>query len=198
MPFPASAARSRRPGTVLGTHRFFFVVQVFHGVFLVLGSLNQRFPACLHLVAQSPQAIDLIQRQSARFARGQTVQQQWADLQPDQPQHLVPQLGQHPTDLAVLPLRQNNAQPGAFPLTLQFLNRFRAHPPLGQVNALQQFLQVLGSRGPSHQHAIGLLHLVTRVSQPQRHFPVVGHQQQAFAVGVQPAHRVDPLGNMRK
>jgi len=78
------------PGTALGADRLFLVAHVFHSVFLVLGSFDQRFPPRLHLVAQSPQPVDLIQCQPARFARRQSVQDQRPDLQADQPEHLVP------------------------------------------------------------------------------------------------------------
>src|SRR4051794_14857381 len=57
-------------------------------------------------------------RQAAGLALGQPVEPDRADRLPLERQHLVPELGEHPPDLAILTLGQHDPQPRALALPL--------------------------------------------------------------------------------
>ena len=70
------------------------------------------------------------------------------------------------------------------------------HLAFSQANAFQQLLQIFPSRGAGHLHQIRLVDAETRVHQPMGQVAVVGQQQHAFAVLIEPAHRVNALIDM--
>ena len=110
---------------------------------------------------------------------------------------LWPQLGQHPANLAVLALVEHDLQPGAFALRFQPLDAAGADVAVAEPDALEQLLHVLAARLAGHLHLIRFLDAETRVHQPKGQVAIVGQQQQALAVLVEPADRVDALADVR-
>jgi hypothetical protein len=77
--------------------------------------------------------------------------------------------------------------------------RMLQHPPLRrgrhtvvQLDAAAEAGQGISARRPVHQHQVGLGVLEARMAQLERQVAVVGQQQQALAVQVQPAHGIEP------
>ena len=70
----------------------------------------------------------------------------------------------------------------------------RAQPPRDvQHHAVPPGVQLLFIGLIGHQHAVFFLGLVAGMSELLRELAVIGEQDQAFAVQVQPAHRVEAL-----
>jgi hypothetical protein len=105
--------------------------------------------------------------------------------------------GRHLAYLPFLPLRQHDPQPGSRPVGT---HRFGAGRQVGFWNlhclaaagvittldhyASLQFGQCLGGDFAFHLHQVGLRMVKARVDQAMRQHPVVGEQQQSFAVQV--------------
>ena len=75
--------------------------------------------------------------------------------------------------------------------------RFDLHPlgtreSFGQMNALFELVEHVARGVAGHDDAIRLAHSVTRMREPVGQVAVVGHQDQALAVQVEPADGEQP------
>ena len=106
------------------------------------------------------------------------------------------ELREHAANLAVLAFAQRDPQPGAGPLLLDRFDAPRLDLAVAEVNPLEQLLQIVARWLAGDLHEIGLSDAETRMHEPIGQIAVVGEQQQSFAVLVEPAHGVDPLGDL--
>ena len=96
-------------------------------------------------------------------------------------------------------LRPSN-QPYLVPGILGPAHQFqpgRRRAPAAQRNAVAELLLLFRRQRPVHFHQVGLGDVVGGRRDGVGEFAVVGEQQQALAVVIQPAHRVDPLLDAR-
>jgi hypothetical protein len=114
-----------------------------------------------------------------------------------QPQHLVVELGEHPANLAVLPLAEHDPQPRPVALRLDAADALGLDLAVRQPDAVEQLLEVVRGRLAGDEYQVGLLDLVPRVHQGVGEFAVVGHQQHPLARLVEAADGVDALLDVR-
>src|SRR5262249_38487262 len=107
----------------------------------------------------------------------QDVELNRADRGTLEPQYLVAELCEHPADFAVLALTQDDLEPGALALLLEAFDALRAYAPLGEVDAFEQPLELLGRGVAEDLHEVGLLDAEPRVHQAEGEVAVVGEKQ---------------------
>ena len=139
--------------------------------------------------------------------RRQVAQRDRPDGDPDEPQGRVPDGRRHPPDLAVPPFADHQSQPGR----RHVLAEPDRHRAVGQGGGSSRSSTSAGRVGPSFSttprrerlerrrvgnpldlHEIRLGMFEPRVGQPVGQPAVIGQQQQALAVAVEPADRIDP------
>jgi hypothetical protein len=108
----------------------------------------------------------------------------------------VTQLGQHPTDLAILPFGKDEFEDGRIASLTDRLDPLRADLSFGQPDPLGQLREHLAGRRTSDDHPVKLFNAVFRVSQLVGEFTVVGQEQQTDAHLVEPTDRVDALRDL--
>src|SRR5262245_52778018 len=84
----------------------------------------------------------LLEADRSRLARAQPAQMDRADRHPAKLQHLVAQLREHPPDLPILSLGENNLKKGAFAALADAPDTFRPHAAFADPHALSQLLQI--------------------------------------------------------
>ena len=119
-----------------------------------------------------------------------------------------PTARRHSADLAIAPLADRQAQPGGRDVLAEpdrhgsigqrgrFGQQFdlgRASPAVIQDDTSAQRLECRRIGGPLDLDQIGLGMLEPRVGEAMRQSSIVGQEQQAFAVTIEPAGRIDPL-----
>src|SRR5579872_2618825 len=94
-------------------------------------------------------------------------------------------------------LAQDDLEPGALALLLELLDAASADVALAEVDAFEELLDVLSGGPAGNLDDIGLVDAEARVRQAIGQVAVVGEQQQALAIFVEPADGVDALGDVR-
>jgi hypothetical protein len=110
----------------------------------------------------------------------------------------VAELGHHPANLTVLPLRQDELEDGGIPFSTNRSDMLGADLPLGQPDPFGQLGQNLAVGLPRDDGAVDFLHAVLGVCEPIGELPVVGQEHQPGAHLVEPANRINPLGDLRE
>ena len=125
----------------------------------------------------------------------QIAEQQRSDAHPLEALHRAAERCQHAAHLALAPLDQHHAHQAAAVRTLA--HDTGAHCPCRPVfehdataQALQQWLVELLRTG--HHHVVLLFDPEPRVGKAKRQLAVVGQQNQALGVDIEPADRVQP------
>ncbi len=100
--------------------------------------------------------------------------------------------GEQPADFAILAFRQRNFQHRA--LTTIADPPHIPHPELalGKIEPLLQRSENLHGRLPGDQHAVTALDLKFGMGQPVAEFSIVGDEQQAFRIFIQPTDGEQP------
>jgi hypothetical protein len=117
---------------------------------------------------------------------------------PSQVHDLVPKLGKHPTNLALLALGEHELNRRSLALRAGKSCSFGPNLAVGEPDSLGQLGKkpLIGAAG--HERPISLLHTVARMRQAIGQLTVVGQDHQPGTVLVEPADRVDPFRNFRK
>ena len=142
------------------------------------------------------QGLNLGRAERAVQPRRKFPQAQRAHADPLQSLHLVPDPGQQAANLAVLPLGQHNFQQRAVPLGFDERRRLGGEPSFREVHPLLQLIDNLARGDPRDLHAVDLFDLEAGVGQAMGQLPVVGDQQQPFAVLIQSPDGEQPLGRL--
>ena len=109
----------------------------------------------------------------------------------------MPQPGQHAANFPILPLAQNDAQPGAFALPLQPFHLSGADVAVAEPDTFQKLPNVCRRGKTRHLNEVSFFDAKARVHQPIGQVAIVGQKQEPFAGLINPAHRVNTLRNMR-
>ena len=120
-----------------------------------------------------------------------------ADGDAQQRQDLVVEPREHAADFAVLALGQNDFQDRHVAAVGHDSGAAGSHLAFGQPDAFRQLVDDFMTGIASDRHPVGLLHAVTRVSQPLGQGPVVRQEHQPFAVTVKPADDEDAFTRLR-
>src|SRR5256885_12298097 len=136
--------------------------------------------------------------QQAPTARLEPPEAQRAERRAPQPQHLVPHHMEHAAHLAMTAFSDHQAQLGPTRLAIavrraKALDLSRSGDPIAQLDALAQRLQRAGGGQAGHQHLVFLGDLVARVSEAICEVAIVGEEEQAGAVGIEPANREEAM-----
>src|SRR5262249_36822798 len=91
--------------------------------------------------------------------------------------HLVPPLGGHPPDLAVLTLGQDGPKPGALSLSLQAFDLACLHVAFGQPYSVEEPLPLLVRWTACHLHDVRLFDAIARMHEPVGQLAIIGQQQ---------------------
>ncbi len=149
------------------------------------------------------QLLHLATRQRPALARLQlAIQPQRAQADAHQPPDLQLLGHGHAPDLPLAPFVHGDVQPDAlfsgWIVRRRHHGRMLQHPPMGgsghsivQLDAAPEMGQRVGAGHAIDQHQIALGMLKARVAQLQGQVAVVGQQQQALAVQVQPADGIE-------
>src|SRR3990172_9512498 len=129
-------------------------------------------------------------RELARLARTEAAQQQTTDADALQADDAQPQTDGNLAYFAFAPFAHDHPHPrAASGRALDSHQRRSGTQAALQHHAAPPDLELLFIRPAREQHAVLLLAAVTGMCQPQRQFPVVGHENQALAFKVQPPNR---------
>src|SRR5437899_1192702 len=116
-------------------------------------------------------------RKSARFPRLQMPQNDRPQRDAFEPKDFVIEPCEHPANLAVLALAEDDAQPHALSLRSHALDTPRSHVPFAEPDAFQEFLNVLMARLPGNLDDVGLLNTEARVHEEVGKVSVVGEEE---------------------
>lgn len=153
------------------------------------------------VAAEQPQ---LARGQPPRLARPQIPQQDRAEAGARERQHWMPDRLQQPPHLAVAPGVQRQRQPRGRIAVGQDAPRPPRFARLGpqqsvlRLDPLVDPVQLSRPDRPAHLDQIGARNLAGRMQQPRDQRPVVGEQQQALAVQIEPAHGYAASGSARQ
>jgi len=131
------------------------------------------------------QRLDFLGRQFAVGTHGQIAKHDWADGNSTQPEHLVFDPREHPSNLAIASFAKHDDQFARLARLLSQSNRFGASPTFGQPYPLAQHIDVLERRAASHHGLVGLLDPEPRMREPIGQRAVVGDQNESFARAIQ-------------
>ena len=149
------------------------------------------------MLARVFQPIYFLGRQLSDMAYFQASIGYRAYCYPAQSANFVAHPPEQSTDFAVASLGQRHLQGCAGRTPTEDFRLAHAAGTLAiEVHAAAEFLQALAVESPFDGYAICLGHLVAGVGQMLGQLAVVAQQNQARAVGVQPADTVDPLGKI--
>lgn len=138
------------------------------------------------------QCVDLVNRQEAPFSRLKGAQGYGPEARSLQLQRRVAYRGQHQSYLALLPLVYGHAQPGVLAVAPRLLYLRGGCLLPFNFHAIPQPLNLGMGQSPARQGAVFLVDAKTRVGESKCQVAIVGKQQQAGGIDVQPADRVDP------
>ncbi len=110
--------------------------------------------------------------------------------------HFVPELGQHPANLAVLSLGQNQLEHIGLALTADESGPLGANLAVRQPDSRRQLGQNLLIRRTGDERTVHFFNAITRMSQPIRQLAVVGQDHQSGAFLVESTDRVNAFGNL--
>ncbi len=133
--------------------------------------------------------------QRAVGAGGKIPQPQGADGNATQVLHFVPESGEDPANLAILPFSQHDLQLRRFRTRLQNPCTLHLHMSFGDIDPLTHLLHCFTFDLASHGDTIDFLHAEFWMGKSLRQFAIVGQQDQAFAVEIQPANRKDTFAS---
>lgn len=142
--------------------------------------------------------VELIRRQVAPLAHGEPLQAQRSHLHAAQLLHGVTERQQHAADLAVAPLEQLHVEDRLLAVPRDHVEATRlglaagASLAVGEEDAALEALDVIVGELPRHGDLVALVHLVARMREPVGELAVVGHEQQARRIHVEPTDRVEP------
>jgi hypothetical protein len=160
------------------------------------------------LLAERLNRAELVGVQLTPLAGAEIAERNRTDGNADQPQGRVTDGGRHTPHLAVAPLADGEAEPrgrhvlaepdrhGSIRQRGRRGHHFdvgRASPAVIQDDAAAQGLECLGIRFPLDLDQISFGMFEPRVGEAMRQSSVVGQEEQAFAVAVEPACRIDSL-----
>ena len=104
--------------------------------------------------------------------------------------------GEHPADFAVLTLGQDHFEDRREPLMADDPHALGANLALGEPDALRQLVEDLSPGLSGDDDAVDLLDAELGVGELVGEFAVIGQEQEAHALLVETAHRVDALGDL--
>jgi hypothetical protein len=139
-----------------------------------------------------------MRRKRAALAGGKPLEIDRTDGDAAERHDLVAELRQHPADLALLALGQDQLELRRVSLTPHDPGPGGADLAVGEPDAACQPGQGLGGGHARDERAIKFLDSITGVSQPVGQIAVVGQDHQTSAVFIQTADRVEPLGQLGK
>ncbi len=134
--------------------------------------------------------------QFAPLAGRQIAKQHRALTHANEPQHLVAKHFSNFTNLAFAALVQHDPHPNTIFAALQHVNPGWRRRHIVQLHAIAPLAQRLCRRRLVEQRTIFFFNLIAGVCQALGKLAVVGHQQQAFAVIIEPANRKQPRGQI--
>ncbi len=143
-----------------------------------------------------PEEVDLATGQRPELAGGQTLGRDRPDRDPGQGHHLVAELGEHPPNLAVLALGQDQFQDRRLAPLADRPDPLGPDLAFGQPDPVGELRQDLASGRAGDGHPVKLLDAELGVGQLVGQFAIVGQEHQADAHLVEPPDGVDALGDL--
>ncbi|HWO18347.1 MAG TPA: hypothetical protein VNO30_06210 [Kofleriaceae bacterium] len=138
------------------------------------------------------QLVQLLLVELARVADAQVVERQVRERHSLELVDAEPERLDHAVDLAVLALVDGHRDPRVLALTGEELHLSRHRDrAVVELHALAQLLQVLLCEPAMHLDVIRFRDVARRSEQPRRELPVVGQEQHAFRIEVEPADWLD-------
>jgi hypothetical protein len=145
------------------------------------------------------QPVQLLLGQLAPIAHSQIMERQRRKRDSLQLVDLVAERLDHAMDLAMLALVDRDAEPGVLALARQDLDLGRhRHGAIVERDAVPQRLDLFAAELGVHLDVIGLGDVVARGEQPRRQIAIVGQEQDAFGVEVEPTDRFDRHRQVRQ
>ncbi len=148
-----------------------------------------------HLVRGPAQDRELAIRELAQRSDRQLGVAERADRHPAQLLHRMRDAEEHLAHLSRAPFGELDREPGVAALFVPAAGALhpgdaarRGAPPL-EDDPLAQAIELRLVRRPLHLHLVGLVAAVARMRDPLRELAVVGEQQQALGLVVEPPHR---------
>ena len=157
---------------------------------------RNRRPLRRRRLRQPQQVLDLLGRQRPGLPDAHPAQRHPPDPGPHQFADAVPKAGEHAADLPVAAFADGDLDQRPVPVALQEVDLGGAGAALGQVNAMGQPPHGLAAYLADDGGQVRLGHLEPRVRQALGKVAVVGHQQGAARVGIEPAHREEARPRM--
>lgn len=149
-----------------------------------------RFFAGFQKMAQVP---DFSRLQFAKSSVRQRTQLERTEGDALQFNHLVPDSCQQSTDFAVLAFLKFQFQNRAASLMSHHTNALESKEAFGKIHPIPQLIQCLRGWPPRHMTTIAAYNFEARVRQSLGEVAVVGQQQQALRVFVQPSNGEESL-----
>ena len=141
----------------------------------------------------APQGLDFGPSELPPLAGEQVPQREFADTDPLELVHLVPEPRQHATDLPILALVEDHFEDCALLVLRADLDPFGMHLALSESDAPADFVEQLLRWHSRHLDQIFLLHAIPRVGEQVREGAVVGDEDHPFAHAIEPADGKQPL-----
>jgi hypothetical protein len=135
-----------------------------------------------------PERLNLFIGQGAPFAGRQVTQHDRPFAHTDQAQNLVAKLLSHLANLALAAFVQYNTHPHAILAALKHINPGRSGRHTVHEHSAAPLTNRLGRGHLIEQRAILFFDLIAGMREPLGQLAIVGHQQQTFAVIIQPAN----------
>ncbi len=142
------------------------------------------------------QSGDLVCGKRTPPPRRQVAEQKRPQARPAKIHHRVSHLLEHPADHALAPGMYDEFQGGLPTFDSQHPHLNRPGWPLRQHHPPRESPENARGRAAPDPGLVHLLHPVSGVGQAVCQVAVVGYQQEALGVGVQPAHRVQALARL--
>lgn len=122
------------------------------------------------------------------MAARQITQVQPSDANADKPFHFIPYVVKHPTNLSVDALPQNDSQPDR----LDGMDPVQPRALTVEHDPLEEFRRQRWIPGTIESDLVFLLDFVTGMGQALREVAVVGQEEEALGLGIEPADVKEP------
>jgi hypothetical protein len=117
------------------------------------------------------------------MAARQITQVQPSDANADKPFHFIPYVVKHPANLAIDALSQNDSQSDQ----LDWMDSVQPRALTVEHDSLEKFRRESGIPGTIESDLVLLLDFVTGMGQALREVAVVGQEEKALGLGIEPA-----------
>ncbi len=144
------------------------------------------------------QKFDLVPGEGAALAHREVLERDRADGDPAERHDLMPKLGEHPANFALFALGEHQFDHGRLALAGENPSSLGADLPVGEPDSFGELGGQFRARQTRHERPIDLFDAILGMGQAIRELAVVGHEDEAGAVLVEPSHAVNSFRRLGK